>query len=177
MLVALYTFGQFLLPSEDQANDGFHALNDAVLREIENSPGFVARSGYESDPGPESWGPETYPRFYKNNGDGWAPATLSLWRDLHSPLSATYSGLHNRAFKRGHKWFQRGNWPPLVLWWVEDTHKPTWAEGASRLEYLHDNGPTCEAFTFRRSFAVDGRAFTPETGSESEADPQNPLLG
>ncbi|MFT4716978.1 MAG: hypothetical protein ACI861_001633 [Paracoccaceae bacterium] len=152
MQLALYTFGQFIEPSEHTQNDGFHNLNDAVLRSFEEAPGFVARSGYASDPGPESWGPEIYPRFWQDNGDGWAPVTLSLWQDLNSAKTATYSGIHIDALKQGRKWFQKGNWPPYVLWWIPRAAQPVWAEGAAKLEALWDHGPTQDAFTFKQAF-------------------------
>ncbi len=89
MPLALYTFGIFAKPANDPANNGFHELNDAVLMLVDRSEGLIARSGYASDPGPASWGEEVYPRFYEERGDGWSPATLSLWRDLESLFSFT----------------------------------------------------------------------------------------
>lgn len=38
------------------------------------------------EPGPASWGDQVFPRFHTENGDGWAPSTLSLWRDLRRCL-------------------------------------------------------------------------------------------
>lgn len=152
MQLALYTFGQFIEPSEHAQNDQFHALNDEVLAAIEAAPGFIARSGYASDPGPESWGIETYPRFWRDNGDGWAPATLSLWRDLASARAATYKGIHARALRQGRLWFKKGDWPPLVAWWVAPDHRPSWADGAAKLEALADNGPGLQAFHFKTPF-------------------------
>ena len=87
MLVALYTFGVFRAPANDPANQGFHSRNDRNLQAVEAAEGFVARSGYDGDPGPESWGVQVFPRFYVERGDGWSPATLSLWRDLESPMA------------------------------------------------------------------------------------------
>ena len=161
MPVALYTFGQFAAPAEAPANAGFHALNDPVFATVDAAPGLIGRSGYASDPGPAPWGEEVYPRFYEDRGDGWAPATLSLWRDLAAPFAFTYSGLHARALSQGHRWFRRGDWPPLVLWWHRGDAPPTWAEGAARLEALHDAGPAPGAFTFAAPFDAEGRALPP----------------
>jgi hypothetical protein len=52
--LALYTFGQFALPSTDPANDGFHQRNDPVLAEVDQAIGLIGRSGYAGEPGPES---------------------------------------------------------------------------------------------------------------------------
>lgn len=101
MPLALYTFGMFIAPAEDPVNDGFHALNDPVLQAVDQAPGLIARSGYASDLDGSSWGPEVYPHFYQERGDGWSPATLSLWADPESLFAFTYHGLHAAAFRRG----------------------------------------------------------------------------
>ena len=77
--LALYTFGIFKKPSDATANDGFHLRNDPILELVDRSPGMIARSGYEGDPGPASWGKQVYPRFYVEQGDGYSPSTLSVW--------------------------------------------------------------------------------------------------
>ncbi len=164
MHLALYTFGQFIRPAEAAQNDGFHAINDAVLRAIEAAPGFVARSGYDDDENPKSWGFQTYPRFRPSHPppiDDWAPSTLSLWRDINSAQKATYSGLHLRALKQGRKWFQQGDWPGLVMWWIHSDRLPNWTEGSAKLEALHDHGPTPAAFTFTTAFDATGAPITP----------------
>jgi len=157
MALALYTFGQFLKPAEDGANDGFHALHDPVMASVDAAPGLIARSGYASDDGTAPWGAEVYPRFYRDRGDGWSPATLSLWTDLGAVAAFTYSGLHAKALRQGRAWFEKPHWPPLVLWWHPDPQPPTWAEGARRLEHLHDHGPTPAAFTLRTPFDPTGQ--------------------
>jgi hypothetical protein len=53
-------------------------------------------------------------------------------------------------------WFDRHRWPPYVLWWVDLTHFPAWAEGVERLEYLHDNGISPYAFDFKQPFDENG---------------------
>ena len=156
--LALYTFGQFRLPSEDPANDGFHARNDPVFAAAEAAEGFIARSGYDDEPGPESWGEQVYPRFYRDNGDGWAPETLSLWRDAESVMAFSYSGIHGEAMRHARDWFDKPTWPPLALWWVEGDHTPDWAEAVARHEHLADHGPTPHAFTFKTFFDAKGAA-------------------
>lgn len=75
--LAIYNFNNFRVRAEEPANQGFHDRNDLNFQAAEMSEGFVARSGYEGEEGPESWGPQVFPRFYIDNGDGWAPATPS----------------------------------------------------------------------------------------------------
>jgi hypothetical protein len=163
--IALYTFGIFAKPSADPANDGFHARNEANLAAAEASAGFIARSGYDSDPGPASWGAHAYPRFYTGS-DGYSPSTLSLWTDLESPFAFTYHGLHAEALSHGRDWFARPilpparpAWPPYVLWWVAADHVPGWREGVARLEHLHDHGASVRAFSWQTPFDAEGRPY------------------
>ncbi|MBL4811313.1 MAG: DUF3291 domain-containing protein [Rhodobacteraceae bacterium] len=152
MPLALYTFGQFIERAEHEANDSFRVLNDQIFQNIEHADGLIARSGYASDPGPETWGPEIYPTFYVERGDGWSPATLSLWEDIETLFAFTYFGLHAIALKRGSEWFRKPKWPPLVLWWHRHDTPPTWAQGVEKHQFLHANGPTAQAFTFKMPF-------------------------
>lgn len=158
MQLALYTFGLFIQPAEHPANDGFRELNDPIFDIVDEAPGLIARSGYVADLGTKPWGEEVYPRFYQEKGDGWCPATLSLWTDIESLFHFTYYGLHKVAVKRGKEWFRNGDWPPFVLWWHEDHDTfPIWAEAVERFEHLHDNGPTPFGFNIKSLFDVDGK--------------------
>lgn len=155
-MLALYTFGQFIRPSGDPANDGFHQRNDPALAAVDQAEGMLGRSGYASDPGPQSWGLQVYPRFFKDeNAEGWAPSTLSLWRDLESVMAYSYLGLHAEAMALGRNWFQKGAWPPLVLWWTGA--QPDWAEAVQRYEYLHDHGASARAFGVKSAFDAAGQ--------------------
>lgn len=154
--LALYTFGVFAVPCEDPANDGFHERNDPILAAVDHAPGFISRSGYEDEPGPEPWGKQVYPRFYIERGDGWSPATLSLWVDLEAAFAFSYNGLHAEALAHGREWMVKPEWPPYALWWVDDSHQPSWREAVRRHLHLHENGSTADAFNFKHPF--DARA-------------------
>ncbi|TGN44435.1 DUF3291 domain-containing protein [Paracoccus liaowanqingii] len=152
MALALYTFGMFAAPAEGPANDGFRKLNDQIFELVDQAEGLIAPSGYASDPGPSPWGLEVYAWFYRETCDDWSPATLSLWTNMESLFSFTYFGLHAAALRRGREWFQRPQWPPLVMWWHTGQGYPTWAEGVMRHEHLHDNGASPTAFDFKQPF-------------------------
>ncbi|WP_118137252.1 DUF3291 domain-containing protein [Oceanicella sp. SM1341] len=157
MPVALYTFGMFSRPSAAPENDGFHARNDRNFRAAEAASGFLGRSGYAGEPGPSSWGPQVWPRFYTERGDGWSPATLSLWESPEAALAFTYrAAIHREAMARGREWFETPAWPPFVFWWVAGGHVPDWAEGVARLEQLADHGPGPGAFGGRPLFDAAG---------------------
>jgi len=162
--LALYTFAQFKKRAEDPANDEFFNNEPAVFAAIERAEGFVARSGYEDEPGPESWGEQVFPKYWTDNGDGWAPSTISLWEDLETALAAVYRGLHGEILRLGPLFVPAEEYPPYVLWWVPRHHRPDWDEAIDRLEHLGDTGPTPDAFTFKTAFdpkgkpaAVDGK--------------------
>jgi hypothetical protein len=155
--LAAYNFGVFLEPADHSANEGWRQRHDPLMDLVSRAPGFIARSGYDGEPGPDSWGPQVFPRFYEERGDGWSPATLSLWQDPKSLFDFTYTGLHREAFAHGKMWFERGKWPPYVLWWVNADHQPDWAEGVARFEHLHDHGPCPHAFNFKKLFDAQAR--------------------
>lgn len=150
--LALYTFGLFIKPAEHSDNDGFHELNDPILDLVDRAAGMVARSGYDNEPGPESWGKQVFPKFYVEQGDGWAPSTLSHWVDMESAMAFSYFGLHAQALKRGGEWFLKPQWPPYAAWWSDEDRIPDWQEAVERHQFLHDNGPTPTAFTFKNAF-------------------------
>ncbi len=154
--LALYTYGAFIGRSADPHNDGFHQRNDPVLACVDVAPGLIARSGYDSDPGPPCWGKQVYPRYWKDNGDGFSPSTLSLWCNMESAIAFAYYGLHADALKHGREWFQKPQWPPYVAWWIAAGNRPDWTEGVARIEHLQDNGPTPFAFSFTQAFDAEG---------------------
>ena len=158
--LALYTFGIFKKPAADVANDGFHLRNDPLLKLVDQTHGMITRSGYANESGPESWGTQVYPRFYIEQGDGFSPSTLSIWRDLESVFAFTYFGLHAEALAHGRAWFKKPEWPPYVLWWIEAGEQPTWTDSVLRHEHLHDTGPSAFAFNFKNAFDAKGKSVT-----------------
>jgi hypothetical protein len=172
MRLAVYNFGMFRERAESPANQGFRDREPPNVAAAERASGFIARSGYAGEPGPSSWGEQVYPRFYVERGDGWAPATLSLWKNLKSLMAYTYFGIHAEALKRGSDWFVEQRWPTYVLWWVSAEQLPSWKEAVERFEHLHDHGRTPVAFDFHEAFdwrglptAVDRKAAAKLAGS------------
>lgn len=155
-MLALYTFGQFIAPSEHPDTQGFHDRNDANLAAVDRAQGLIARSGYDGDPGPQSWGRQVFPRIFADpHADGWAPSTLSLWQDIESLWAFCYSGLHAEALRGARNWFRKGDWPPLASWWT--TTRPDWAEAVRRYDHLCDHGPSPVAFGFRTACDAQGQ--------------------
>ena len=157
MRLAIYNFGMFREPADSPSNQGFRDREPANFDAVERAPGFIGRAGYADERDRESWGKQIFPRFYVERGDGGAPSTLSLWADIESLMAFAYSGLHAEALRRSADWFVPKRWPPYVLWWVAEAHRPDWREAVARFERLHDRGPAPEAFNFRSPFDKHGR--------------------
>lgn len=136
-------------------------LNIALMRESLESPrmaDFVANLDRinalaESSPG-FVW------RLQTEEGDATALRPLgddtlvnvSVWRDVESLNKYVYGSAHVEIMRRRKEWFERMREAFVVLWWVPRGHRPTVAEAIARLELLRANGPTKDAFTFRRAF-------------------------
>lgn len=166
--LALYTFGVLKSPLADPAPlmREFYAIGEAVYRRFGEHPGYLGHAQtagggrgelFEADWG--AWGRFAVPAWY---GKGRTPqttalaTTLSLWTGLRPAFDAVYTGLHREALNRRYDWFERTGHPNYVFWWVSDGAIPTWRDGVSRLEHLHEHGSAPHAFTFHDSFAPDG---------------------
>jgi Domain of unknown function (DUF3291) len=77
---------------------------------------------------------------------------MSVWRDLESLSEFVYRSAHAEILRRRREWFERMAEAYLVLWWVPAGHRPSIEEAIAKLERLRADGPTPEAFTFRRAF-------------------------
>lgn len=157
--IALYNFGLHVAEHDDPAVAGFVLREPFNFEAARRADGYVGRSGYEGEPGPESWGRQVFPRFLNGSGRDSGPSSLSLWRDIESLMAFSYSGVHAEALKNARRWNVVQTWPPLVLFWVEAGRKPDWAEGVARLEELADKGASAHAFTFKQPFDRQGAPY------------------
>ena len=154
--LAVFTFAILSEASDHPRMRGFFESDPQNLRAAEHADGFIARSGYDGEPGPPSWGEMVYPRFFAGNREGWTPATLSLWQDLESLAAFVYRGIHAQAIAQRGKWFVEPQYPTHALWWVPDGHTPLWFEAKFRHEHLHDHGPSKYVFKLLRAFDLEG---------------------
>jgi hypothetical protein len=154
---ALYTFGIFRERADAPANDEFHRRNDPILELVSKADGLIARAGYDDEQGdPPEWGPQVWPRWYVELGDGWSPATLSIWEDLEAIAAFAYAGSHGEAVRMGHDWFIDGPWPPFVIWWIDTGTRPDWYAAVARFHALADDGPTAAAFDLKSAYTPLG---------------------
>ncbi len=154
--LAMYNFGLHIAAYESAAVEGFRLREAANFEAASRAHGFIGRSGYTGEPGTPCWGEQVFPRFIEGSGFATAPSSLSLWVDIEALMAFSYSGVHADALKHARHWNVRQSWPPLVLWWVDAGVVPEWKDGVERLEYLHDNGPSAAAFSFKHPYCPDG---------------------
>lgn len=120
---------------------------DAVNAVADEAPGFVWRLQEEGDGNATSirpWGDDMI-------------VNLSTWTDLASLEAYVYGVAHAAVLKQRRMFFTRMESPTLVLWWVEDGHRPSLEEAQDRLQRLESDGPTAYAFTLRVAFDDAGR--------------------
>jgi hypothetical protein len=77
---------------------------------------------------------------------------MSVWEDVESLHNYVYRTAHNEVMARRKEWFERMLKVYSVLWWIPAGTIPTIAEADQRLQNLRQNGPTAEAFTFKKIF-------------------------
>jgi len=166
--LALYTFGVLRSPLADPAplTREFYETGAAVYPKVSQHPGYLGHAEaadgdwgllFGADWG--AWGEFAVPTWYDKGRTVETTAlaaTLSLWTGLRPAFDAVYTGPHRAALNRRYDWFERTGRPGHVFWWVPEGAIPTWQDGVSRLEHLHDHGSAPHAFTFRGAFAPDG---------------------
>ena len=121
---------------------------DRVNALAETTPGFVWRLTGEGNNATDIK-PTDNPRFIVN---------MSVWRSIGALFDYVYRSDHRNFMVRRREWFEKPEGPYLVLWWIEQDHTPTVAEGLARLRHLIEHGPTPYAFTFKAVFPESAAA-------------------
>ncbi len=187
MRLAFMTFGVLREPWGSPGVRGFEDRLDATFAASDRAPGLLDRydddiddfTMPDDDPRWGRWGPYRLPSVYPGVVTDLASTreavTLSIWRDIDSVFAFAYGGLHIEALRRRSDWFEARRWPTYVAWWIGDDDQPTWAEATARLDRLHAEGPTPEAFDFHRPFDALGRPLArpgrPRGASTPAVDP------
>ena len=155
--IAFFTYGVLKQPIGHPEVQGFVDRVESVYGAAEGSLGFFARSERNIQTWEHSWGPVLAPRCTPEGVTlNELAMALSLWRDLQSVAAFAYSSAHGEALSKRTDWFRKGAWPTYVAWWVGEHHIPNWKEAVDRIDHLHSNGSTPEAFTFKRPFDSTG---------------------
>lgn len=132
----------------------FVAMLDPVNARAEAADGFVWR--LKDDAGDAT--------AFRGFGDDRIIVNLSVWQSLEALEAFVYRDAeHLSVMRRRRTWFERLT-PFLALWWVPAGHRPTVAEAEEKLARIEADGPTPEAFTFRRAFPA------PDAGDAAPVD-------
>ena len=127
---------------DDELMAGFFEQLEPLNALADASPGFVWRLQTED-------GDATEIDVF---GDELVLFNMSVWESIEALEAYVYRSNHVSAVQKRAEWFERPTRSALVLWWIEAGEIPTIEEGKARLEKLWLDGPTAEAFTFRRRF-------------------------
>jgi hypothetical protein len=121
---------------------------DRINALAEATPGFVWRLTGEGNNATDIK-PTENPRFIVN---------MSVWQSIGALFDYVYRSDHRNVMVRRREWFEKPEQAYLVLWWIEENHTPTVAEGLARLRHLIEHGPTPYAFTFKAVFPESAAA-------------------
>ena len=140
--LAQLNIARFKLPQDHPVNADFVSSLDHVNASAESQPGFVWRFIEEGNDALE----------VQVFGDPNMAVNMSVWTDLDALAAFVYRNEdHLAIMRRRREWFDKIRFH-LVLWWVEEGHRPTLEEARRRLQTLAERGPGKDAFTFREPF-------------------------
>ncbi|MGD9742169.1 MAG: DUF3291 domain-containing protein [Dongiaceae bacterium] len=140
--LAQLNVGRLKAPLDDPQIADFVTALDPINALAEASPGFVWRLQGEG-------GSATDIRVA---GDPLMIVNLTVWESVETLFDFTYCTGHSGILARRRDWFEALGRPHMVLWWLPAGSLPTLGEAMDRLERLLRDGPTEEAFTFKRRF-------------------------
>ena len=86
-------------------------------------------------------------------GDETLLINISVWKNLESLFNYTYNSEHIKVFKRKKEWFSKMKMAHMAFWYIPMGYKPTFQDAKNRLDYLHKNGTSPYAFTFKDKFS------------------------
>jgi hypothetical protein len=142
MHIAQMNVGTARYDLDDPGMADFMRNLDRINALAEASSGFVWRLTGEGNNATDIK-PTDNPRFIVN---------MSVWRSIGALFDYVYRSDHRNVMVRRRDWFEKPDGSYQVLWWIDERHTPTVAEGLARLAHLVEHGPTPHAFTFKAVF-------------------------
>ncbi len=138
--------------NDDPRFQDFIDLIEPVNAAAERMPGYVWR--LTDDGGVGTMGVQAFddPRLLVN---------LSVWEDIESLSDFVYNTVHTKVMARRKTWFEVMESQHLVLWWVQAGHEPSVEEAKARLDVFNRDGPSPDAFSFRKAFDPHGAGLSP----------------
>lgn len=120
---------------------------DRINTLAETSPGYVWRLQTEGGDATD----------IRPLGDEYI-VNLTVWEDVDSLYNYVYKSAHVEIMKRRREWFERMREAYMVMWWVPAGHRPTIEEAMAKLQILRKNGPSLDAFTFKKPYPAPNRS-------------------
>lgn len=136
MAIAQMNWGQLRFPLSDRRMAEFERSLEPVYRLAEEHPGFIWRVPDE----------QAAEQLQALNFDEKISATVSVWKSVDALKDYTFNSLHGEYLKRSDEWFDPVDGPQLVIWTVEPSSRPGFAEAFDRLEALKNFGPTQDTY-------------------------------
>ena len=130
MAIAQMNWGRMRFAQDDPRLAEFMGALDAVYALAEAHPGFLWRI-------PDA---DVAPQLLALGFDDRISATVSVWRNVDDLRDYTFNGQHGMFLDRKAEWFDPVEGPQLVIWDVEDTARPGFAEAFARLDHLRNHG-------------------------------------
>ncbi|WP_166267230.1 DUF3291 domain-containing protein [Marinobacter caseinilyticus] len=151
--IAQLNLARLLAPIDSPQLSDFVANLDRINALADDAPGFVWRLQTEEGDatGIDFFGPDQI-------------ANLSLWDSIEALHHYVYRTAHVEILRRKQEWFHKAGAAYMVLWWVPAGHIPSLEEASQKLDKLREQGPTSEAFTFKKAFRA------PEPGGGTSTD-------
>ena len=142
--IAQINIARLKYPLTDPRVKDFVDNLDRINVVAESSPGFVWRLKDET-------GNATNIKVFDDEN---LIVNMSVWKSIDDLFTFTYRSDHIDIFRRRGEWFENMKKPQTALWWIKSTELPTVEEGKRKLSLLQVQGPTPEAFTFKKQFTV-----------------------
>ena len=149
--LAQINIARFVAPLDDPKIAGFVAQLEPVNQLADRSAGFVWRLQSEQ-------GNATDLAY---SDDPFLLVNMSVWESIEALKAFTYQSQHLKVLRDRKQWFQKMDLPHYCLWWVPIGHRPTIAEGRSRLEHYQRHGSTPESFWFMEWFPAPLEELSP----------------
>ena len=90
----------------------------------------------------------------KLNDDPQHVSNLSVWDSVEALETFVWGTVHKQFYDRKAEWFEKAAKPHLVMWWIEERHRPTIAEALDRLDTYTKHGATEAAFDWAYAKAM-----------------------
>lgn len=129
-------------PKDDPRVAEFFQRIDEINAIADQAPGFIWRLQDETG---NATAIET--------DDPYEIVNMSVWESVDALSAYVYRTDHKQLIAKRKDWFERPKKAFQALWWIPAGRTPSVDEGLQRLATLEANGPSPNAFTFKKLFS------------------------